>query len=317
MEKQTIAVIPLKELNNEEERPRRKDDEFLKGAFEDNFPDFLRFVFSDADEILDFNREIEFLNNELFTIIPDRERKGGGRRADLLAKLYLKDGTEKWVLLNVEIEGGNDRKFGQRVFEYNYRIRDKYKVSVASIAVFTGKKTQLRPTEYLDELLGTVLSFKYTAYHVFDHQEDELLKSDNPFSLIALACQKALLEGKIPDEELADERLVIVKALLRHGYDRQRIISFILFLKNFIFIESEEINRKFDQQIEELTKDKNPMGVIDVFKKWERQEAKIEGKLEGRREEALEIARELKKEGLTIEFIAKTTKLPIAEIEKL
>ncbi|SMD08551.1 hypothetical protein SAMN04488101_11239, partial [Pedobacter nyackensis] len=41
------------------------------------------------------------------------------------------------------------------------------------------------------------------------------------------------------------------------------------------------------------------------------------GKLEGRHEEALEIARELKKEGLAIDFIAKTTKLSIKEIEVL
>jgi hypothetical protein len=259
-------------------KPRRIDDELLKGAFEDNFPDFLRFVFPDADEIIDFSKGIEFLNNELFAIIPDRERKGRGRRADLLAKLYLKDGTEKWILLNVEIEGSNDKDFAKRVFDYNIRIRDKFQVSVATIAVFTGKKSQIRPTEYFDQLLGTVLSFKYTAYHVFDHQEEELLKNRNPFSLIALACQKALLEGKIPDEELGEERLAIVKALLSHGYDRQRIISFLIFLKNFIFIDNEEINRKFDQQIEELTKDKNTMGVIEVFKKYEREEGKLEGR---------------------------------------
>jgi len=42
-------------------------------------------------------------------------------------------------------------------------------------------------------------------------------------------------------------------------------------------------------------------------------QAKNEAKLE----EAKAIARELKKEGLAIEFIAKTTKLSIEEIEKL
>jgi predicted transposase/invertase (TIGR01784 family) len=42
-----------------------------------------------------------------------------------------------------------------------------------------------------------------------------------------------------------------------------------------------------------------------------------EGIEKGRHEEALTIARELKKEGLAIEFIAKTTKLSIEEIEKL
>ncbi len=145
---------------------RRKNDELLKGAFEENFFDFLNFVYPDAAEVLDFSRDVEFKDKELFAIIPDRERKKDKRVADLLAKLYLKDGTEKWVLLNVEIEGGNDKKFAYRLYQYHYRIRDRYNVSAATIAVFTGNKKQERPIEYKEELLGTVLSFKYISYHV-------------------------------------------------------------------------------------------------------------------------------------------------------
>jgi predicted transposase/invertase (TIGR01784 family) len=44
-----------------------------------------------------------------------------------------------------------------------------------------------------------------------------------------------------------------------------------------------------------------------------REEGKLEGKLEGVRE----VAGKLKKEGLSIEFIAETTGLTIVEIEKL
>lgn len=47
------------------------------------------------------------------------------------------------------------------------------------------------------------------------------------------------------------------------------------------------------------------------------QEGMEKGMEKGRHEEALAIARELKSEGLTIEFIAKITKLPVEEIEKL
>jgi predicted transposase/invertase (TIGR01784 family) len=41
------------------------------------------------------------------------------------------------------------------------------------------------------------------------------------------------------------------------------------------------------------------------------------GRLEGKLEEAKQIAAELKKEGLPLEFISKTTKLSIEVIEKL
>ncbi|WP_235005377.1 hypothetical protein, partial [Pedobacter nyackensis] len=254
MPEELYITVPInKKKGDLIEKPRKKNDELLKGAFEENFPDFLRFVYPDADQVLDFSKGIEFMDKELHAIIPHRERKKDKRVADLLAKLYLKDGTEKWVLLNVEIEGGNDPEFAYRLYQYNYRIRDRYKKSVAAIAVFTGDEQQDRPTEYRDHLLGTALSFKYLTYHVFDHDERTLLAIQNPFALIALACQKALLEGKIPDKELGDERLTIAKALLNHNYSHDRVIGFMGFLKNFIFINNNDINRIFDQQIEILT----------------------------------------------------------------
>jgi predicted transposase/invertase (TIGR01784 family) len=55
--------------------------------------------------------------------------------------------------------------------------------------------------------------------------------------------------------------------------------------------------------------------------KWDnenvRDYAREEGKLEGKLEVARDIAGKLKKEGLSIEFIAETTGLTIEEIEKL
>ncbi|MNY40878.1 hypothetical protein D3C86_1756550 [compost metagenome] len=69
--------------------------------------------------------------------------------------------------------------------------------------------------------------------------------------------------------------------------------------------------RKFDNETE------NAMLDVNSFWKLERDPLYKWGKQKGRHEEALEIARELKKEGLSIEFIAKTTKLPKQEIKAL
>lgn len=78
-----------------------------------------------------------------------------------------------------------------------------------------------------------------------------------------------------------------------------------------------------------LTKEEKTMYDTSLKHKWDNKnvldyavnEAKVEGlregKLEGKLEEAKKIAGELKKEGLAIDFIAKTTGLSIEEIEKL
>jgi len=116
---------------------------------------------------------------------------------------------------------------------------------VETIAVFTGKRTQRRPSEYWYQGIRTTVQFRFLTYQVFDHTEQELLAMDNPFSLIVLACQKAHREGKVPDAELGNDRLTIAKALLRHDYAHDRIMSFLVFLKNFLFIDDREINRIF------------------------------------------------------------------------
>ena len=48
-----------------------------------------------------------------------------------------------------------------------------------------------------------------------------------------------------------------------------------------------------------------------------RQEGRHEGRQEGRQEERFEVARNLKREGLDATFIAKTTGLPLSDIERL
>ncbi|RZF57876.1 RpnC/YadD family protein [Sphingobacterium corticibacterium] len=307
--------------------PPKQNDELLKGAFEENFADFLRFLYPDADDIFDFSKSIQFMDKELLAIVPDRERKKGKRVADLLAKVFLKDGTEKYILLNAEIEGGDDAKFAERIYQYNYRIRDRYRISVATIAVYTGSHNQPKPSEYIDVVLDTSVHFRYRTYHIFDHSEKELLAMDNIFAFIAVACQKALLEGKIPDEELGENRLTIAKTLLRHDYDHDRIKNFLIFLKNFLYINDAEINRIFDEQIIQLSGGTIDMGVIEVVKK----QAIEQGRLEERaktakllREERakaeadkLESALNFKKMGVPVEDIAKGLGLTVEQVEKL
>lgn len=267
------------------------------------------------------------MDKELLAIMPDRERKKGKRVADLLAKVFLKDGTEKYILLNAEIEGGNDVKFAERIYQYNYRIRDRYSISVATIAVYTGSHNQPKPSEYIDVILNTSVHFRYRAYHIFDHSEKELLVMDNIFAFLVVACQKALLEGKIPDEELGENRLTIAKTLLRHDYDHDRIKNFLIFLKNFLYINDAEINRIFDEQIIQLSGGTIDMGVIEVVKK----QAIEQGRLEERAKtakllreerakaetEKLESALNFKKMGVPVEDIAKGLGLTVEQVEKL
>lgn len=51
----------------------------LKSAFEEAFPDLLRFCFADADDIFDMGKDFVFLDKELSELFPELEKQGGSR----------------------------------------------------------------------------------------------------------------------------------------------------------------------------------------------------------------------------------------------
>lgn len=147
-----------------------------------------------------------------------------------------------------------------------------------------------------------------------DDSTEKLLANRNPFALVALACQKAILKGKIPDEELGEERYTLAKALINHGYDHDRIISFMTFLKNFIFIENEEINSKFDQLIHKLTGGTMGSYVLEALKKQEREEARKEAFAEKNHDFVENLITKL---GLSDEQAADVAELSISFVKKV
>ena len=190
------------------------------------------------------------------------------------------NGREEWILVHIEIEAGTSKNFARRMFQYYYRIYDRFEVEIAALAVFTGGNNQYRPLQYRKDFLGTKIIYDYNAYGILDHSEVQLLKMNNPFALIVLAAQKALLMDKIPEEELGEQRLTIARALIKsQRYDSEQIRRFLYFLKTFIHIENSEINSKFDKEINSLTQNRHAMGIIETIKMLAEEEGVERGKV--------------------------------------
>jgi hypothetical protein len=246
---------------------RKKNDILLKSAFEEAFPDLLRFFFDDADNIFNMRRGFEFMDKELGELFPELEKQGGSRFVDMLVKTFLSSGEEEWILIHIEIEAVAGKNFSKRMFQYYYRILDRFDVEIVALAVFTGLKNQNQDTFYQKNFLGTRITYEYNAYGIQQHSEKELLAMNNPFAFIVLAAQKALLMGKIPEEELGEQRLTIARALIQtEQYDNEQIKRFLYFLKTFVHIENSEINSKFDKEINLLTGKKTAMGIIETIR---------------------------------------------------
>lgn len=262
--------------------PRRKNDILLKSAFEEAFPELLRFFFRDADQLFDIERGFEFMDKELLELFPELEKKGGNRLVDMLVKVYSREGQEEWLLIHLEIQAQHDRKFARRMFQYFYRIYDRYDVPITALAVFTGAQKPVKSEGFEYQFLGTKLQYSYNAYHILEHSEEQLLSMNNPFGLIVLAAQKALLMNRIPEEELAQHRLTIARALIASKqYDNERIKRFLYFLKTFIYIGNSEINDTFDYEIDLLTGNNHTMGIIETIQMLAKEEWREKGLEEG------------------------------------
>lgn len=261
---------------------RRKNDILLKSAFEEAFPDLLRFFFKDADQLFDIERGFEFMDKELMELFPELEKKGGNRLVDMLAKVYSSEGQEEWLLIHLEIQAQHDRKFARRMFQYFYRIYDRYDVPITAIVVFTGAQKPVKSDGFEYHFLGTNLQYTYNAYHILEHSEDQLLSMNNPFGLIVLAAQKALLMNRIPERELAEQRLTIARTLIASKqYDSERIKRFLYFLKTFIHIDNSEINDTFDHEVDLLTGNNHTMGIIETIQMLAKEEWREKGLEEG------------------------------------
>lgn len=248
---------------------------------EEVFADLLRFIYPDADQVYDMERGFQFLDKELAELNPEPDEEIDSRFADKLVKVYHRDGLEEWVLLHVEVQGDtNDRDaFAERMYTYFYRIRDKHPGRpVSALAIFTGQDGNQMPARYSYEYRGTRLTYEYPTLSVRAFSDGELENSANPFAQVIVAARIRLKEGKIPEDDLLDLKLLAARRLFAKGFEPAKVRSIFNFLRNYVLFEEPETNRKFDNDIKETDK----TGVMDTLE-FVKMEGKEEGLAEGQR----------------------------------
>jgi predicted transposase YdaD len=240
----------------------RRNDALWKAILEDVFDDFLHFFFKDADEIFDFSQPFVFLDKELEQLFPSNQDEFNPKYVDKLIKVFTKDGLEKWILVHIEVQGSNDVAFGHRMFQYFYRIYDKYRHPITAFAILTDRNKYFRPQKFEQTYLGTTLRYDFNLYKILDQEESVLLESNNPFAIIVLTVLIALKKGKITEEELLGEKISLAKRLLNHQFSKDKIRALMNFLKLYVRFESSEKVNRFEKELELLSnKTKETMGI--------------------------------------------------------
>ena len=218
--------------------PRRRDDFLWKAVFEDVFDDFLRFFFPNADELFDMSKKFEYLDKE-FDLLAPTEIDGakGARYVDKLAKVFLKSGGEKWISIHIEVQhlkGKGD--LSERMLRYWYLVKDKHKVSITALAIITGGSKSFKPQPYVEEYLGTRISYEFNVYKIMDQNEAELRANPNPFAIVILVTLLAIKRSGVDDFTLKEIKKDLIRELIKRKVSKQKrkgIINFIKYYVNF------------------------------------------------------------------------------------
>ncbi|WP_242518360.1 DUF4351 domain-containing protein [Halochromatium roseum] len=210
---------------NDQDSPKRDQDSPWKEALERFFPEFLALLFPAIHAEIDWNTPYRSLDNELQQITGDAD--SGRRYADKLIDVRTREGHDLWVLVHTEVQGAAQTEFAKRMFQYNYRIRDRYDRPVVSLAVLSDTNRQFRPERYEDGRWGCDIIFRFPTVKLLDYTEPErwaeLEASDNVFALVIMA----QIRAKVTDdaETLKGWKFRLIRMLYERGYERPLILQ--------------------------------------------------------------------------------------------
>jgi len=267
----------------------KRNDLLWKAALEDLFDDFLRFFYPNADELFDLDRGFEYLDKELEQLFPPDADNYAPKYVDKLVKVFTKAGNEEWILIHIEVQGQADNYFAKRMFQYYYRILDKYDKPVTAFAIFSDANKNFHPNQYEREFLGTKVLYTFNTYKIIDQNETELETSDNPFAMAILSARLVLLNERLKDPQLFDLAFDLAKRLLNKKMPKEKIRQLMNFLRHYLRFENKEMLVKFEKEIITLTGRSSTMGIEEFLLS----QAKKEGIEQGITQRDIAITRNL------------------------
>ncbi len=260
-----------------------------KDILERYFPEFMAFFFPDAHREIDWSKGWESLDQELQKVVRDAET--GKRYADKLMKVWRKNGEELYVVIHIEVQGQNDAEFPLRMYIYNYRLFDRHRAPVVSLAVLCDDSSRWRPEGYSHELWGcrTSLTFPVVKLTDYNGRWPEIEASDNPFAIVVMSHLKARATHG-DDLSRLRWKIRLVRTLYQGGWKRRDVLELLRFI-DWVLHLPPELEDRFEDEVRKLETEKD-MRYETTFERLGRQRGLEEGFLQG---EATLLLRQLKR----------------------
>jgi hypothetical protein len=285
---------------------RDQFDSPWKEILEVYFEDFILFFFPQIHAEIDWSRGYDFLDQELAQVVRDAEL--GKRLADKLVKVWKLNGEETWVLVHIEIQSQEEGKFGERMFVYYYRLRDKYDLPIASLAILGDERETWRPEPFDSELWGCRVQFEFPMIKLLDYlpRWAELEASQNPFAIVVMAHLKTK-ETRNDAVARKEWKFKLTRSLYEQGYERQDILNLFRFI-DWILELPEGLKQSFRNELEEYERERQMPYVTSIERM---------GIEQGEDRATQKIALNMLRKNIPLETIAEVTGLSIDRLQEL
>ncbi|MBI2566130.1 MAG: transposase [Candidatus Schekmanbacteria bacterium] len=239
-----------------------QQDSVWKDLLDRYLEPFLAFFFPAVHADVDWCRPPESLDKEFQRIV--RDSTIGVRLADKLVKVWLRDGKETWLLVHLEVERRPGPEFPERIYVYGYRIFDRYRRPVISLALLTDVGRGYRAALYRVARWGFSLRLRFPVVKIADYRDRrEALEQDpNPFALVVLA-HLAVQDAKGSMPDLRDSKLRLVRLLFRRGYARAQVLELLRFL-DWLVALPEDLEVVFWAEVEKLEEEASMPHVLSI-----------------------------------------------------
>jgi len=266
-------MIDHPDSNLAEPRPADFDSPW-KEAIDAYFQPFMALFFPAVHDRIDWTRPYEFMDAELQRITGDSEI--GRRYADRLVKVYSREGIEIWLLLHLEVQARADARFAERMFQYYYRIYDRFgAVEIVSLALLTNDRADADSGIYRREHDGFGVRFRFRVHALPTWDDDELVRraANNPFAVVALAQRVA--HRWTSDPERKARKGEIIALLYRYRYSRDDILTLLRFVDWLIRLPR-ALERALRQELADL-EEQTKMSYVTSWEQFAREEGEQRG----------------------------------------
>jgi F0F1-type ATP synthase membrane subunit b/b' len=218
--------------------------------------DFLQFRFRRLYRVIDWSKPPVFLEQELRLAL--KKVLKGKKISDLLVKVWLKNGEEKYLLIHLEVQSYFDSQIAKRVYEYHSLISINLGIEgVETIVLYAGDEHPKQYNRYFKRVVETTLDFRFATLRVTDEREQKLLHSRNPAALALLANLWTLKSKKDLRKRLYYKEQIFLK--LRELHFPQDVFQEIfIFVKNLMVL-SDSIEKSLMSKVIPVERSNSPL----------------------------------------------------------